>query len=158
MFKIVETVDNENILFDIEQKHINTFLIKEKSTINDKLCYNICSFVSKPPKVIFTEEMKKQKSEKMSGNKNHFYGRKHFKNSKEKIKLNHANFKGENGTFYGKNHSEESKQKLRKTKIGKYVGIKNPATKIYNLNLKNIKTGEIITGPIVCAVEFAKKI
>jgi len=61
-------------------------------------------------------ERKKEMSEVEKGDKNHFYGKHHTKETK--LKISKAN-KGENNTNYGKHHSEETKFKIGKGNRGK---------------------------------------
>ena len=46
-------------------------------------------------------------------------GAKHSDESKSKISDNHADVKGKNAPFYGRKHTKESKDKMRMAKIGK---------------------------------------
>ena len=64
----------------------------------------------------------------MYGKESPMKGRKHTKESKEKISKNHADVSGNNNPMYGKesamkgrNHTEESKEKIRNGNIGKVV-------------------------------------
>jgi hypothetical protein len=52
----------------------------------------------------------------MSGKRNNFYGKKHTKESIEKIRLHST---GKNNPMYGKPRTEEVKQKLRLANLGK---------------------------------------
>jgi hypothetical protein len=104
-------------------------------------------------------------SDRVKGEKNGMYGKKHTEEFKDHLrKLN----SGENGSFYGKKHTEEAKEKIRQKKIGKkfspevieklkkrFPGTSHPMSKlnetqimeIYNLawagNLKQKQIAEI---------------
>lgn len=54
---------------------------------------------------------------RLFGEKNPFYGKRHSKESINKMKKKLPNVAGENNPFYGKKHSEESKKKMSLTKI-----------------------------------------
>ena len=60
-----------------------------------------------------TEQHKKNIGKGQSGKKHWNYGKKHSKETREKMRKNHANIKGKNNPFYGKKHSKETKQKIR---------------------------------------------
>lgn len=60
-----------------------------------------------------SEEQKRKLSELSKGENNSFYGKKHSKETKEKMSKNHANVSGENNPFKGKSHSPEAKEKMK---------------------------------------------
>lgn len=73
-----------------------------------------------------SEETRRKISEATSGDKNHFYGKSHSKETKE-ILSNLASKKiGEKNPFYGKHHSEETRSAISESKKGLYDGEKNP--------------------------------
>lgn len=94
--------------------------------LNDKYGYNISSggsngnnFAGK------TEEEMKVISNKMSinriGEKNHFYGKHHTSETKEKISsANKGKYTGENNPMYGKHHSKDTKEKISNCNKGKF--------------------------------------
>ena len=157
IYSILEVIDNESLLISREQFHIDRYRINDSFCIDDNLCYNISVFADRPNPQSYSEEQRMAISERMTGEKNHFFGKKHTEESKDRIKKNHADFKGEKGPFFGRKHTEEAKRKNAESKIGKYDGAKNPASKIYYLDLVNEKTGEIIKGPIECAALLCDK-
>jgi len=91
---------------------------------------------------IFSEETKKRMSESKSGEKHHFYGKKHSEEHRKKMSeatkgKNNPNYgksrkhteeskrkiseslSGENNPFYGKKHSEETRKKMSEFRKGK---------------------------------------
>lgn len=89
---------------------------------------------------VVSEETKQKLREVNSGEKNHFYGKKHSEKTKEKISKAHRgkvvsdktrekqrqNNLGENSVWYGKTHSKETKEKMSNSRIGE----KNPSAKL----------------------------
>ena len=61
-----------------------------------------------------TEEERKERSIKYSGEGNPFYGKTHFEETKEKLSQYAKSRVGELNPFYGKHHSNETKEKLAK--------------------------------------------
>lgn len=57
------------------------------------------SKVGRPPGFTYTEEQLKIMSERVKGDKNPFYGKKHTEESKRKMSENHADISGENNPF-----------------------------------------------------------
>ena len=57
-----------------------------------------------------SDEHKSKLREIMSGENNHFYGKKH---SEEVLKQQSIRMTGENNPFYGRTHSEETKAKIK---------------------------------------------
>lgn len=68
--------------------------------------------------VVFSLERRKEMSEVEKGEKNHFYGKHHTKETKLKISRAKS---GENNYNYGKHLSEETKRKIGKRNKGKTV-------------------------------------
>lgn len=56
-----------------------------------------------------------------SGDKNHFYGKKHTEESKRKISEHHADFSGENHPMYGRSLSDETRRKISEARKRKYA-------------------------------------
>ena len=69
-------------------------------------------------KNIWTNERKKQLSEKMAGENNPMYGKKHTEEAMTKIIASRFDMSGENNPMYGKHHSEETKNKISQAKKG----------------------------------------
>lgn len=65
-----------------------------------------------------SDETKRKISKATKGKNNPFYGKKHSKATRQKMKENHWDCSGENHYLYGKHLSEETKQKLREANIG----------------------------------------
>lgn len=60
------------------------------------------------------------------GKNNHFYGKKHTEETKEKIRLSAiGRYDGEKNPFYGKTHSEEAKRKMSAIHKGKTISKEN---------------------------------
>lgn len=67
-----------------------------------------------------SEETKRLLSQKLSGENNPWYGRKHTEEELEKMSVNRkGKCAGNNNCWYGKKLSEETKLKISKSKIGK---------------------------------------
>lgn len=70
--------------------------------------------------VTLSEETKHLLSQKLSGENNPWYGKKHTNEELEKMSVNRkGKCAGENNYWYGKNLSEETKLKISKSKTGK---------------------------------------
>lgn len=111
-----------------------------KSNPNHKRNYHITSRIFESLKIslseamtdFWTDEKRKQRSESMLGERNHFYGKRHSEETKEKIssrpitaenkkKLSTGQierFKHSSGTFLGKTHSIGTKEKIRTFRLG----------------------------------------
>jgi group I intron endonuclease len=81
------------------------------------------------------ESTKKLLSEINSGEGNSFYGKKHSKESLEKISKKASKRIKEKNSFFGKKHSEEAKEKIGKANSGKNSG-RARAVEIIELALK----------------------
>ena len=87
--------------------------------INDPKCMNFnensvgFSSINNPNKLL---KGSKILSDRVRGEKNGMYGKKHTEEFKEHLRKMNS---GKNGNFYGKKHTEEAKQKIRQKKIGK---------------------------------------
>ena len=77
----------------------------------------------------------------------------HTEESKRKMSESH---KGENNHFYGKSHSQETKDKIGNLKKGKYVGNKNPMFGKTHSQEARDKISEANTGRVV-SIEVRKK-
>ena len=74
-----------------------------------------CKYISDSRKGMhMSNETRLKISEATKGEKNHFYGKKHSKETKEKLSmLAKERFKNpENNPFYGKHHTKETKEKM----------------------------------------------
>lgn len=84
----------------------------------------------------YTESDRLERSIKMMGNKNHFYGKKHSYETR-KI-LSEVDKFGEKNPMYNKKHKDSSKSLMSIKKKGLYDGSKNPrAKKLYQYDLFN---------------------
>jgi len=85
---------------------------------NGKYCCskhcNSCPSMKKPR----SEKFKKEQSNRMKGENNHFYGKKHTEETRKKLGR-----KGEKNPFFGKHHNEETKRKIseKNKKIKPYI-------------------------------------
>ena len=66
-------------------------------------------------KRIYTKEEKLEKSKKMCGSNNSFYGKKHNEKTKKIISERNKLNIGEKNHFYGKKHTNETKEKISNT-------------------------------------------
>lgn len=134
--EILEWCDDFKDMYQKERKWVLKYL---PNGIDTSICYNLvipnefnCGYIP-------TEEQKQYQSKIHTGEKNHFFGKKHTAESLQKISQNHAKpFLGkkfteehkqkmsENSYWKGKHLTEEHKQKLREKMIGKFEGDKNP--------------------------------
>jgi hypothetical protein len=77
--------------------------------------------------LVHTEESKRKMSESHKGENNHFYGKSHSQETKNKIRdLKKGKYMGNENHMFGKNHSQETKDKISNLRKGKCVGDKNP--------------------------------
>lgn len=102
-FEILEECE-ESQLDELEIKYITEY----KST-NRKFGYNVDNGGNGTGKM--SEETKQKIKESTTGHKNHFYGKKHTEEVKNKIKEHHKN--NPDYAFNGKKHTEETLQKIR---------------------------------------------
>lgn len=65
-------------------------------------------------------------SEKLKGEGNPFYGKKHTEDSRNRMSIKAKERTGESNSFYGKKHKIESKNKISNGRVGKCEGDKNP--------------------------------
>jgi len=118
--------------------------------INSKIFEIIRINLSNAMKEKWTKELRVKKSIEMTGENNHFYGKKHSKETLEKLKNKHVSiktrklislnqkerFKNQPGTFLGKKHSIETCEKMSisattpKSKLWKESASKNRKGKI----------------------------
>lgn len=109
------------------------YFISEYKTLIKECGYNLTSGGDSPE---FSEESLKKMSESRSGDKNHFYGKKHTQETKEKIskRAKERNVSGERNPFYGKTHSKESVEKAKRTLGDRLKGKNHPLAKRIEIN------------------------
>lgn len=91
--------------------------------------YNNSPTAGSPKGYKHTPENKLKMSANRKGKNNSFYGKKHSKETIDKIKNHNSKlFKGENNPFYGKKHSKETIDKLRIKKSKEYIFIDKNGT------------------------------
>ena len=109
---IILFCENQEELLKKEEEYIAMY-------INDPKCMNFnensigFSSVNNPSKLL---KGSKILSDRVRGQKNGMYGKKHTEEFKDHLRKMNS---GENGSFYGKKHTEEAKEKIRQKKIGK---------------------------------------
>jgi hypothetical protein len=109
---IVFFCETQEELLKKEEEYISKY-------INDPKCMNFneksvgFSSINNPNKLL---KGSKILSDRVRGEKNGMYGKKHTEEFKEHLRKMNS---GKNGNFYGKKHTEEAKQKIRQKKIGK---------------------------------------
>jgi DNA-binding MarR family transcriptional regulator len=109
---IVFFCETQQELLKKEEEYISKY-------INDPKCMNFneksvgFSSINNPNKLL---KGSKILSDRVRGEKNGMYGKKHTEEFKEHLRKMNS---GKNGNFYGKKHTEEAKQKIRQKKIGK---------------------------------------
>lgn len=128
--RILKRVDNRPDLYDEEHKWLNLIEDCDLSTRYynvRKHKWNHWSSDQSKYNKIFTDKYRENHSNMMKGENNHFYGKKHTIESREKIKKAREkqvftdehkasiseSHKGENNHFYGKTHSEETKRMIK---------------------------------------------
>lgn len=153
IFKIIEIVDDTNILFEREQFYLDTFKPFGKYGFNIKTIatgggnfdehpnkdeiYKKISKTKKEQNLIVSDEHKVYLSEKLTEyyvnnehpNKNksyeELYGVEKAIKIKEKISKHNKTECGENNPFYNKTHTQKVKDDLSKFHKGKYFGTQN---------------------------------
>lgn len=107
--------------------------------------------------LVHTEESKRKMSESHKGENNHFYGKSHSQETKDKLSaLKKGKYMGDENPMFGKNHSQETKDKIGNLKKGKYVGNKNPMFGKTHSQEARDKISEANTGRVV-SIEVRKK-
>jgi len=162
---------------DVNEKEI--YWIDKLSATNPNIGYNFDKGGSGGNKVNWTEEKRKEMSEKLSGENNPMFRKTHSKESitkmsECKIKDKNPMFgvlmsedrkkemsekrKGKNNPFYGKKHTEESKHKISEGNIGKKISEKSlEKLKIYNAKKsKKVKINNEIFNSIMEASRILK--
>jgi hypothetical protein len=109
---IILFCENQEELLKKEEEYIAMY-------INDPKCMNFnenpigFSLNNNPNKLL---KGSKILSDRVKGEKNGMYGKKHTEEFKDHLRKMNS---GENGSFYGKKHTNEAKEKIRQKKIGK---------------------------------------
>lgn len=101
IFSIIEECVKENLI-EREQFYIDYYRSYEQG-------YNCCPIAGNTLGVSPSEETRIKIRESMTGDKNHFFGKKHTEESKSKMRESHT---GQESSFKGKKHTEESKRKM----------------------------------------------
>lgn len=68
---------------------------------------------------IRSEESKKKQSNSIKGEKNHFFGKTHSDETKQKIRANRKDTSGENNPMFNHTYSDETRKKMSDAKKGK---------------------------------------
>lgn len=122
------SLDADYTLNEAEQ-----YFISEYKTLAKEFGYNLTSGGDCP---VLSEETVKKMSEIRRGNKNHFYGKKHTQETKEKIskKAKERNISGERNPFYGKTHTKESVERAKQALGDRLKGKNHPLAKRIEVN------------------------
>lgn len=134
----------ENIIVDILEKDVELGLLDEREQFYldtlqpfDVNGYNICKEAS-------TTRGRKRPLEEMQGSIDYMTGR-----------------VGELNHFYGKKHSEETKQKIRESKLGKKVSQETIDKRVANTDqtkkYKCVKQIDLVTGNVIDIFESIKE-
>lgn len=151
--------DTSKEAFDDEKYMVNESWVNSKNTYNCKIG-GIGGDTYKYKREEDLNKIIEKISNKLKGNKNPFYGKKHSEESKKKIseslknriisditkrKLSESN-SGNKNPFYGKKHTEESKKKMSESSKGfiphnkgksKYDNIENDIIEFINNGFSN---------------------
>ena len=74
--------------------------------------------------LVHTEESKIKMSESHKGENNHFYGKSHSQETKDKISdLKRGKYIGNENHMFGKNHSQETRDKISQANTGRVVSV-----------------------------------
>ena len=155
ILEVIECEDLEQlipILDELEIKYIkkyNSFYNGYNGTTGGKNGYIVSDETkqrqSESHKAFYNSEegkkLKEEYSKKMQGENNPFYGKKHTKETCNKIRESRKQYTGEkhpmygvhrygeDNPMYGKCHTEETRKKISEGMKGKYVGDKNPSAR-----------------------------
>ncbi len=91
--------------------------------------------------IILTEQTKKRMSLNQQGVRNNFYGKKHTKESLQKISQCSS---GKNNPFYGKHHTEKTKLHLSQCSTGNKNALGSKRSKEYCENMSIARTGKLV--------------
>lgn len=87
--------------------------------------------------IYWTDLRKKERSLKMMGQNNHFYGRNHSEETKNKIRQAQPDQTGENNPFFGKTHSEKTRKHLSISNKKVWENYTDAETESLKLKLKD---------------------
>lgn len=114
-----------------------------------KTCYNIYRLANSPLGYKWTEEQKTARSERMSGELNPFFNKKHTDETKRVMSENHVDYSGKNHPGYGKigklspifniPKSEEHRERIGKAQTGE----KNHSAKLTWNQVKDIRATDL---------------
>jgi len=111
----IKIVYETNNLEEVKNKEIELILLYGKKINNSGTLVNISDGGEGGFGIKWSDEQKKNRSEKMKGKNNHFYNKQHTNKTKEYLsEINKGIGLGENNNFYGKKHTKETKEKLCK--------------------------------------------
>jgi len=123
---VIEVIDNENMLTQFEQKYFNYY-----HSCNQKFGYNIAPIAKSNLGCKHTKG-KKEKSVRMRGKGNNFFGKKHTEETKERIGFNNFQRKLSNKDIDNIKYLYKN-ENLTQTKIAKMFGVTPPhISKIVN--------------------------
>lgn len=89
-----------------------------------------------------SEDANRKDSDSNKGDKNPMFGRGHTKETKQKMKENHADFSGNKNPFYKKKHTEKIKERIRQAMLGKKLRLGCILTKIHKEKIRQANIGE----------------
>jgi len=112
--KIYEIIEIKKCSITTVIKYLKKYNIKY-----NKGFYSRGLKVGRPGGFTYTESQKKEMSEKVKGEKNHFFGKKHSLKTKKLMSKNHADFKGGKNPFKQSIESDENKRKEHKERCQK---------------------------------------
>lgn len=114
----------ENLSETTAKQKEKELILQYKST-DRRFGYNMSLGGDGTPGVMKTKEQKQFMRERMSGERNPFYGRKHTEETKKKIITNRLYLTGKDHHSYGKHFTDEQKKKMSESHID-VSGEKNP--------------------------------
>lgn len=103
-FIILEEINDISVIIDLEQKYIDEL----------KPEYNICKIAGSTQGLYLSNEVKQKISDKLSGENNPMFGKNHTKETKFKMKQNHADVRCE----------KHSRAKLTQKQVDEIVQLK----------------------------------
>ena len=120
-FEVVETIDKQDKDFLLQREQY--FL----DTLKPEL--NICEIAGSCLGIKRTIEFGINKSLSQIGEKNHFFGKKHSDETKQKMKLKST----------GRKHTSDTKEKISLSRKNKYKGTENPFSKFSEEEIRQIR-------------------
>jgi len=139
---IVKTFNTADEAFAYEEK-----ITKELNVVENDEYYNlkIGGYGKWIPMPGDKNPMKKEENKKY-GKDNHFYGKKHTKETIEKIKA--VDRRKEKNSFWGKKHTVETKDKISKANKRRLKGVPKTEEQKQKMSLNNARRKEIIVNDI----------